>query len=178
MYAVISELDSKASQYVSGVWKDLCQACGLLAIFDVPTPHFSWLVAEEIDLERTSTILSQISRNVQSFTLHIFGLGIFTGEYPILYLPLVKSIEMINLHNSIWDQISPLCANLQYYYSPKLWVPHITLALKDLTKENIACAISAIAFDPIELYVHVENLAIARNEDEQEGKILEYHHII
>jgi 2'-5' RNA ligase len=177
MYAIISELDPKSSQYVSEIWMELCQACGLHAIYEVPIPHFSWLVAKEMDLVKTNAVLSQIAGNAKTFTLHTFGLGIFTGEYPILYLPLVKTIEMINLHNSIWDLIVPHCKNLQYYYSPKLWVPHITLALKDLTPENIACAVDSIAFDPIELYVNVENLAIAQNENERVGKILENYHL-
>lgn len=178
MYAIISELDPKSSKYVSEIWQELCQTCGLEAIYNIPTPHFSWLVAEDMDLAATDVILSEIAANVQTFTLHTFGLGIFTGERPILYLPLVKTIEMINLHNAIWDQIIPHCQNLQYYYSPKLWVPHITLALRDLTRENITCVFNAIAFEPIELYVDVENLAIAQNGNELVGKVLKYHHFI
>lgn len=178
MYAIISELDQKSSQYVSEKWLELCQICGLHAIYDVPTPHFSWLVAEEMDLEKTSAILAQIAGDAHPFTLHTFGLGIFTGEHPILYLPLVKTIDMINLHLSIWEQIVPLCHHFQNYYSPKLWVPHITLALKDLTRENMACAVGSIAFEPIELYVNVENLAIAQNDDERVGKILENYHFM
>ncbi|MFN2305073.1 MAG: 2'-5' RNA ligase family protein [Anaerolineales bacterium] len=178
MFAIISELDQKSSRYVSNVWEELCQVCNLKAIYEVPTPHFSWLVAEEMDLGLISPILTQIAENSRTFTLHALGLGIFTGTHPILYLPLVKTGEMISLHQVIWDQIHPACNHLQYYYSPGQWVPHITLALKDLTKENMTCAVNAIAFEPIELSVNVQNLAIAQNEDDRVSKILERHPII
>jgi 2'-5' RNA ligase len=59
------------------------------------------------------------------------------------------------------------------YYSPKLWVPHVTLALNDLNQENLACAINAIAFETIELFIRISNLALARYEDKKAGEIIE-----
>jgi len=172
MIGVISELNPNTCQIVRDIWQHLHDECGLQGIYETPIPHFTWLLAEQFNREHTNKILKILVTKIQSFKLHTFGLGLFTGAEPVLYLPLVKSIEMINLHGQIWVQIAPLSQGLNKYYSPKIWVPHITIALNDLNKENLSCAINAIAFKQIELCVQVNNLAIAELENDREGEIL------
>ena len=172
MHAILSKLDPASSETVHKLWEQLRESCGLRAIYETPIPHFSWFVAEQINFERASPILSQIVGQQSSMTLHTFGVGLFSGATPTLYLPIVKSREMIALHETLWDQITPFSKQVKLYYSPMLWVPHITLALKDLTRENLACAVEAIGFEPIELFITVNNLAFAENEVEVIGKIL------
>lgn len=172
MHAILSKLDPASSKTVYTLWQRLKEACGLRAIYETPVPHFSWFVAEQINFERTSPLLAQIVDQQSPMNLHTFGVGLFSGENPTLYLPIVKSREMIALHETLWDQIRPFSQDAKLYYSPRLWVPHITLALKDLTRENLACAVDAIGFEPIEFFVTVDNLAFAENEIEETGKIL------
>jgi 2'-5' RNA ligase len=172
MYAILSELDPESSTTVNKIWRKLCEACGLTAIYKLPLPHLTWMVAEDLDRHKTTPILARIADNTTPLTLHTFGLGIFTGENPVLYLPTVKSVEMIDLHERIWDQVSPFSTEQKLYYSPRLWVPHITLAINDLNQDNLACAINAIAFDTIELFIQIDNLAIAQYKDKQAGEIL------
>jgi len=173
MYAMISKLDPESSGTVTDLWRKLCKACGLTAIYDLPLPHLTWMVAEELDIQKSAPILARISETTAPLTLHTFGLGVFTGKKPVLYLPLVKSIEMIKLHEKIWNQISPFSKDQKLYYSPRLWVPHITLALNDLNEDTLACAINTIGFDAIELFIQISDLAIARYEDKKAGEILE-----
>lgn len=173
MYAILSELDPKSSSTVNKLWRKLCETCGLNAIYNMPLPHLTWMVAEDLERQKSTPILAQIAENTTPLTLHTFGLGIFTGEKPVLYLPTVKSVETIALHERIWDQVSPFSKEQKLYYSPRLWVPHITLAINDLNQDNLACTINAIAFDTIELFIQISNLAIAQYEDKQAGEILE-----
>jgi 2'-5' RNA ligase len=178
MYAIISVLDPESSKVVNDFWRQLCLACGLDAIYAFPLPHFSWLLAEELKFEETVPILSKISARAKQMTLHTFGIGIFTGKKPVLYLPLVKTNEMIRVHKAIWQHVEHLTEGAKQYYSPKLWVPHITLALNDLNQDNLACAINKIAFEPIELFVRVDNLAIVQHEDDdKEGQSLAEFHL-
>ena len=172
MNAIISKLDPESSGTVTDLWRKLREACGLNAIYDLPLPHLTWMVAEELDIKKSAPILTQISDTTASLTLHTFGLGVFTGKKPVLYLPLVKSVEMIDLHEKIWDQISPFSKDQKLYYSPRLWVPHITLALNDLNEETLACAINTIGFDTIELFIQISDLVVARYEEKKAGEIL------
>jgi 2'-5' RNA ligase len=172
MQAIISRLDQNTSKIVRNLWGKLYDECGLNAIYTIPTPHVTWFAADEIDLDLSLPLLSEIAEGSMAFTLHTFGLGIFSGEKPVLYLPMVKTLEMIHLHCKIWEQLESHAKAKKLYYSPKMWVPHITLALKDLTRENMACAVNAIGFDPIELYVVIDNLIVAEYEETSLGEIL------
>jgi 2'-5' RNA ligase len=173
MYAIISEIDNPSGETVNQIWHKLCEACGLGAIYATPTPHFTWLVAEELDVEKSKLNLSEIVKSSPVISTHTFGLGLFSGGHPVLFLPMVKTVEMIHLHQHIWNEISPYTKDLNKYYSPEFWLPHITLALKDINRENLACAINEIGFEKIELNVSMTSLAIAEHEDEKIGTILE-----
>jgi len=172
MYAVISKLDLELSSRVKSLWQQLCITCGLKEIFLLPTPHFTWFLTEEMDVQKVVPLIEQIALTNSSFSTHTFGLGIFTGEKPVLYLPIVKTEALIHLHNDLWTQIQPYSDEIQSYYSPLLWVPHITLALKDLTRETLVCAVNEIAFEPIELLVRVDNIALAVYENEKTSETL------
>lgn len=173
MYAIMSEIDKQSSEKVTQIWRSLCDACGLEAIYTIPKPHFTWLISEEMDLVQASSIIESIILHAPAISIYTFGLGIFSGEKPVLFLPMVKTIDMIQLHQEIWDQIGPHCSQLKMYYSPPLWMPHITLALKDLNKENLACAVNAYAFEKIELSVNMINICLAELGDKKIGKILQ-----
>jgi 2'-5' RNA ligase len=172
MHAIISKLDPESSSTVRNYWQQLNEHCGLAAIYSLPTPHVTWFAAESIEVERIPPVLAKIAANRVPFTLHTFGLGIFSGEQPVLYLPMVKSLEMIDLHGEIWDQVEPFSKDPKTYYSPKFWVPHITLALRDLTPETLTCAVNALGFEPIELFVSIDNLIMAESEEDSLGKLL------
>jgi 2'-5' RNA ligase len=172
MQSIISKLDPETSSTVRRFWQILYEKCGLTAIYSLPTPHVTWFAAESLELDRIPPILANIASRKTPFTLHTFGLGIFTGEQPVLYLPMVKSFEMIDLHGEIWDQIEPYSQDPKIYYSPRLWVPHITLALRDLSQETLSCAVEAIGFEPIELFVMIDNLIMAESEESSLGKLL------
>jgi len=171
MHAIISRLDTETSAIVKRLWQILFEECGLSAIYSLPTPHVTWFAAEAMDIEKTVPILSQIASNIDDFQVHTFGLGIFTGVQPILYLPMVKTLEMIHLHDVLWDQMEPYSQEPKKYYSPRLWVPHITLALRDLTHQKLSCAVESIGHQPIELFVNINNLIIAETNEDYIGEL-------
>lgn len=172
MYAIISEINSRSSEKVTQIWHGLCKACGLEEIYTLPTPHFSWLVAGGMDLAQAKSKVASMITRVPEIRTYTSGLGIFSGILPVLFLPMVKTMDMINLHQEIWDQVGPHCSKVNMYYSPSLWMPHITLALKDLDKEKLACAVNAYAFEQLELSVTMTSLALAESEDKKIGNIL------
>jgi 2'-5' RNA ligase len=172
MYAIISEIDEESSEKVSQIWHHLCEMCGLEEIYTLPTPHFSWLVADGMILDLAKAKVASMISRVPEISTYTFGLGIFSGILPVLFLPMVKTMDMIQLHQEIWDQVGPHCSQVNMYYSPSLWMPHITLALKDLDKDKLACAVNVYAFKQIELSVTMTSIALAESVDKKIGNIL------
>jgi 2'-5' RNA ligase len=178
MYAIISELDNDSSVVVKNLWARLRDACGLRAIYDLPTPHFSWLVAESLDLPRAKAIIADLAAHHLMLTSHVFGLGIFSGDRPVLYLPIVKSQAMIDLHNQIWNKLGPMADRANGYYSPAFWLPHITLAINDLRRENLACALESVAFEPVELTIAADNLILVVQKGNPPNNVLYQYRLV
>lgn len=75
----------------------------------------------------------------------------------------------MELHETIRREGEPLAVNLNRYYEPETWIPHITLAYRDVNPDNLACAIQDLAFRPLILDVLVDHLALIYEVDGQIG---------
>lgn len=172
MFALISELSEAATVQVMHLWRRLNQNCGLEGIFNYPNPHFTWFSAETLDVERCEPILQVLTQEATSFTVHTSGLGFFDGEDPVLYLPVVKSPQLMQLHQTLWEQLMPYAKNANIFYSPEEWIPHISLALRDLTLKNVPCAIQSIGLESLELLTDVSAISIVKSENQSTGETL------
>ena len=172
MYVIISELSEQAAVQVMHLWRRLNQSCGLEGIFNYPNPHFTWFSAEDLEIDRCKPILEAISRGTQAFTIHTSAMEVFEGDDPVLYLKIVKSDELLDLHRKIWSQILPYVKNPSEYHSPEEWIPHITLSLRDLTHENLPCAIESIAHETLEIYSVASTISLVKSENKQTGETI------
>lgn len=173
MHSIITELEEQAAVQVMHIWRQLHDACGLEGIFNFPNPHFTWFSVDDMDIERTSAILEDLVRTLVPFSVHTGGLGIFPGDAPVLYLPLVKSAHLMDLHRKVLGKIQPYCHGIKDIFMPEFWVPHITLALRDLNKENFSCAIDSVGFEPVEVFTKVDNLLVVKSDGNEIGDTLE-----
>ncbi len=55
----------------------------------------------------------------------------FAAEQPIIYLRVVKTPEIVDLHRVLWERLFPLCENPAMLYAPGSWQPHVTLAMEE-----------------------------------------------
>ena len=172
MYALISELDENASVQVMHLWRRLHDACGLEGIFNFPDPHFTWFVCGGVQQAPLEALLEVLKDHSEPFQVRASGLGLFPGRSPVLFLPVVKTAPLMALHETIWNQTQPYARKINLYYSPAMWIPHITLALQDLSERNLGCAVEALAFEPIEILSDVNNLALVSQEGDDSGETL------
>ena len=172
MFALISELSETAAVQVMHLWRRLNQSCGLEGIFNYPNPHFTWFSAETLEVERCSPILEILTQEASPFDVLTSGLDIFEGEGPVMYLPVIKSPQLQKLHQAIWNQIMPYGKGVNNFYSPEEWVPHITLALRDLTMKNLPCAKQSIVHETLEIVTTVETISIVKSENQSTGETL------
>lgn len=169
MFVVASLLNPAATHQTQEIWQLLEFQCGLAGIKLTPLPHFSWQASEEFNLPRVEESLRQLAERTAPFTIQTAGLGIFTGENPILYLALAKNRKLMELHEAIWKEVEPAAINPNIYYSPVSWIPHITLAYRDVNPENLACAVRDLAFRKTSLEVMVDHFALIYEVDGQIG---------
>ena len=137
MDGIVSLLDEEHYQIVEQIWAELDNAFGLRGIYITPFPHFSYHVAEHYEIDQVGPLLERFAASQAGFTVKTAGLGIFTGERPVVYITVVRSPELTRFHQALWQEIGDAGAGVLDYYHPEGWMPHITLANGDLDHLNL-----------------------------------------
>ena len=161
MFAIASVLNNEENKKIHDIWDDLQSHCQLNAVKISPIPHFSWFtyvnVLAQEDLEHELCIWANSHRPL---TVKVNGLGIFPGEKPVLYLPVVKNIMLSALHFDLIQKISPYVDGTSNFYNSDAWMPHVTLAIHDVNNENLNCAVSIAIKHNLSFDLYVDHLAI------------------
>lgn len=153
------------------MWNELEAACGLAGIKITPIPHFSWQIAENYRFEQLENILAEMVLSIKPFTVRTTGLALFTGDDPVVYLPIVRDISLSTLHAKIWERLLAVSVAPSPYYAPQYWMPHITLAHKDVNRKTLACLMERLAFQNHTWELGVDNLAIAFQSEGEVGLV-------
>jgi 2'-5' RNA ligase len=161
MQGVGTDLDELHAGSVREIWQLLRDDCGLSVVKASPKPHFTWQIAEEYDLEAAKSVLQEIILQIPPFRVFTTGLGLFTGQYPVLYIPVIKNAAVVAFHEMLWERLSPFRRGTNDYYSPLLWTPHITLAYEGLDPERMICALERLSPMSFNWELLVDNLSIA-----------------
>ena len=171
MHGLVSLLDKEHYQQVESIWQMLEVECGLTGIQVTPFPHFSWLIASDFDWPALESILREITSKTKPFTVHTTGLGFFSDLNPVIFIPVIRTVELSTFHRQIWESIQPLGTDVSALYAPDKWVPHISLAYLDVTPENIPCAIQKLAFQTYNWEITVDNISFIHELDGYVGEV-------
>jgi 2'-5' RNA ligase len=167
MQGIVSLLPCPFYEQVNEIWKELEKEAGIVGIKATPYPHFSWQIANNYDLNKLEIILKEIAKNSKPFLVHTNGLGFFTGERPVIYIPVVKTREMMSFHLKVFKLTEGLANEASKLYDPKSWVPHISLAYEDLNENNICKAVKILLSQNFNWVFKIDNLSVIC---ENEGK--------
>jgi len=169
MYAIASLLDPLSDKTVRSLWEYFERSCGLTRVRMAPLPHFSWQGAEGYETAGVEAVLANIAAHCSPFVVRAAGLGLFTGEMPVVYIPLIKDERLLNIHKMIWEAVYPMAIVPNLYYDPAHWMPHITLALHEVDPWRLGCAVEEIATQKIEFDIIVDNIALIYQVDGKAG---------
>jgi 2'-5' RNA ligase len=124
------------------------------------SPHLTFLASETMLSQNTLEKLDRILEYQVPFSLSAVSLSTFMNEQNILFLGVIVSQLLLDFHQSIYAQVSQSDQQLNSYYPPGRWVPHITVATQ-LNKEQLARAMARLELTlPVEL--RVSGLALVK----------------
>jgi 2'-5' RNA ligase len=171
MYGIVTLLDPPVAAQVETIWQELEIECGLVGIKITPLPHFSWQISDNYVLDRIQATLKRVALSSSSFRVMASGIGIFAGQAPVIYIPVVKDENLLRLHARLWEETRQMAPGASRYYSPHHWMPHITLASGDVDVGRLDCAVRRLAFSLLDLEFPVDNLALVYQGDDKEGML-------
>jgi hypothetical protein len=154
---VVSLLDERHSTFVQEIWDELERELGLTVVRRTPWPHFSYQVGD-YETGRIASVLERVVRDTPPLTVTTGGLAAFTGPWPIHYVPVVRTAELSLRQQRLWDAIGDACRQAVDYYKPSNWVPHVTLAEKDLDDETLSLAMRLLSVRRLQWTIDIDNL--------------------
>ena len=161
MHAVVSLVDEATIEAVQNLWRELANDFGIRHLADVlPYPHVSYQIAEQYEEQDLLRHVADVARQTTPFQIHAGGLALFTGAHLILYVPVVRDLELSQFHQIVWQAITPAGSGISPYYQPATWTPHITLAEHDIEPENLARVIARLSRRQLQWEILIDSLAI------------------
>ncbi len=168
MNGVLSLLDEEHTTLVQDIWDYLDETCGLSV---QSFPHFSWQIAEEYDFDGLGKKLAELTSHLPPFTIRTAGIGIFTGESPVVFIPIVKDRSLLELHKKIWEETFPFGKGVSNHYAPENWIPHITLASKDVDPDTLINMVNFLVPRDINWEITIDHYAIGCQSPEGVSEI-------
>lgn len=160
MQGVVSILDTEHSDIIERLWSDLEREFGLVEACRA-YPHVSYQVVEQYDPPRVKGVLRRFARAASPFHIRTSGLGVFLGDMPTLYVTVARSEQLSSFHARLWKRLSRTATGIhEHHYGPDNFIPHITLAAGDLTKQQIPDVIRYLSQRAYNWEISIDNLAL------------------
>jgi len=98
-------------------------------------PPFEWLAEDVPKLEES---LNQFSVNRRPIPVTLSGFAAFAPR--VIYVDVVKSPELLEIHSYLMSYMEANLGIVDRVSQSRPFVPHMTVAFRDLTKENFQTA--------------------------------------
>ena len=160
MYSITSIFETSDGKNSNDMWQELENHCEFAGLKKTTIPHFSWQTAESYQIDLLKAKLSQISRNICPFKFQTSGIGVFSNHRKVLFLIIVKTRKLMDLHEMIWRETIQLTEAPNLSYSPENWIPHISLNLNELGDDQFICAVKELTKSPLRLEFEVKQIGL------------------
>lgn len=140
MFSIASLLEIESTPN----WPKIESVCQYSGIIPHTIPHFSWQTAEEYQIEQTRNKMAELAEQIPPFSFSTSGLGIFPDDRRIIFLIMVKTRKLMEIHELLWNELLPFAINPRMHYAPDQWIPHISLNLQALNESQFNCSIEEL----------------------------------
>lgn len=175
MYAIISELDRASNLAIEKLTTDFIAECNINLPPMKWSYHLSWQGARSYALEETENRIRMIARTFAPIETRIDGLGIFTGKEPVLYLTVTRTPLLSALNETVWEALHPLAEEVNPYFSPEEWVPHISILYgDDKSAPGMSCAVEKLIRKELRISIKIDHLSLGFFQDQENGAVFRY----
>ena len=167
MLAITTLLSPTHAARINRIIERLEKKFGIDDVQATPDPHLTYQLAGVQKLSALNEVLADLAATTKPFPAFTTGLGVFPGERPVIYIPVLRSDALNSLHRRIIKATAPLCLRTDKFSGPDCWLPHISLALHDTTPDLLGPVLRFLNEETYNLKIEVNNLAILRQQGDQ-----------
>lgn len=141
-HGVCSVLTGEAYAGAMALWDHLEYRHGLREVRAAIHPHVSYIVGECGQPDALGARLAEVAPAIAPISLEIDGVDVFEGPPPVVFLRVVKSPALLDIHSRLLDATRAFWDRVWPHYVATGWCPHVTLALRDLAPEHLAAVLA------------------------------------
>ena len=165
MLAITSLLTQPHARLINQIIKHLEEKFGLDDVQATPDPHLTFQLADDGKRCELKEVLAEVAAATAPFAAFTTGLGLFPGQQPVIYIPVLRSDALNALHRRIRRAVAPLGLRADRFSEPDRWLPHISLALHDTSPGLLGPVLRYLNEATYNLELEITNLAILRQQD-------------
>ena len=160
MQALVTTFPKPYEDQILALWQDLKEKFGLQYIENITVPHFTWHICDAYELKAVTPLLERIAAEVEPFEILVEDVGTFISQSPVVYLKIKPNPQLIKLHTRLWQELLPYAHEPNMLYSPSMWHPHVTLALQDLSAEQLEPVLAYVGGQKISWRIMIDHYSL------------------
>ena len=160
MQALVTTFPKPYEDQILALWQDLKEKFGLQYIENITVPHFTWHICDAYELKAVTPLLERIAAEVEPFEILVEDVGTFISQSPVVYLKIKPNPLLIKLHTRLWQELLPYAHEPNMLYSPSMWHPHVTLALQDLSPEQLEPVLAYVGGQKISWRIMIDHYSL------------------
>ena len=164
---IVAILEGKPYRDVKNLWKLFETKYNSVAVQIFSHPHVTFQGGKTNNTRQLKKDFQEIASEVKPFEIRVNGPRHFGKR--VIYLDVEKTRELIETNDLIDRFLRARCHGLFEDYAPGNWIPHVTLAMDDLSKRNFQKAWVELKDTRIEFRQKLHNVCIVRRYPD--GKI-------
>jgi 2'-5' RNA ligase len=176
MYSILSLVDNPVDSEIQKILNAILPITNNNPPIIWQYPHFTWHSAGGFDSVLIDRELSILANRINRFSMRVTGIGVFTGITRILFLPILKTAELVDLQNMIYSSSQKIASDPSEFYTSEKWIPHITLLSSSEDQQYISPAIQELSKLKIDFEIEINNISFGQYTG-NEAKIFLKHNL-
>lgn len=142
LIGVLSILEGDVLTEAQRLWRLFETEYASTGVQSFDWPNVTFQAGHCDDVSRLEDDLGTLARNLPPFEIVVDGLAHFESQPKTVYLQVLPTDDVRRVNRAVNEMLEHHCAKVFKPYRPKNWIPHVTVAMKDLTDEAFDRAIN------------------------------------
>jgi 2'-5' RNA ligase len=157
---IVSNIEGQPYRDIKRLWTLFERRYDSRAVRAYSHPHICYQAAKTSNVGQLKRDFQQLISQIRPFEIDVDGFRHFRKD--VIYLGVRKTRELTRTHKVINRFLEAHCQDLFELYFPEHWIPHITLAMEDLTEDNFKKAWREFQGSDIRYKQRVRNICMVK----------------
>ncbi len=170
--SITSSFDEEDTAFIIDIYNELLQANLTVERFENFVPHITYVAAVFKDSEQVENALKTYCEHTPPLNLYTTGLGIFTGESPVIYSNIIRTPQLNRMQQELSELLAPFMNESHPHFEPRVWTPHLTIGWAN-GAENLGKAIQMLCQRDFNREYLIDDITILFGDESKTPQIFE-----